>query len=604
MAITQRVIVDANQALKSLKGVDNQVKRVETSAKKAGSRMDSFGKIAGGVFAGVIAYRIGARLFSEFAEAARGAVEFQKRLAEIETLMPEAERNTQRLSNSLITLSNRFGQDARSQARGFYDIVSAGVQGFAKQIDVLNTTNKIAIGGVTDTATATNLLVGAMNAFAKDGETAASVADILFTTVRKGITTIPQLASSLGQVNSIASNTGVRLKEVGAAMATLTAGGVQTARAATALKATISAFSKPTAKGQKLIEKLGLSFSVSALQAKGFTQIMTEIREATKGNTEQLITLFPNQRAQEAILPLLGRRWGEFSKTLKEFNSTSGATDQAFERITNTASFQLSRFQTILDNLVVSFQSLLDRDIAKVFKDINAALESDGPTIFATSLVYALQVTNLAVRAVNELRKAYIGFVSALQLVAKTYNVLVGVTTVATRQNTKFLQETLKDFDNFINKSANEINAIDKQSESFAKTIDELSVTVGGLPDKLEALRRSGNAAGGALQNAAAAAGKLSKTPPPATVPKEKIRDNLAYADSISKALGFSKGFETFNRRALQNDKSREKERIKIKQESLSEIGALTKNVFGEYQAFQIGEAVVAFRPPFAARSP
>ena len=55
---------------------------------------------------------------------------------------------------------------------------------------------------------------------------AGKASDILFQTVEKGKTTIPELGASLGQVMPFAASAGVSLESVGAAMATITAGGV------------------------------------------------------------------------------------------------------------------------------------------------------------------------------------------------------------------------------------------------------------------------------------------------------------------------------------------------------------------------------------------
>ena len=375
MAVTQEVIVDVNKAIKSLRALEKKFKDVDgKGVKPARKGLSTFVKAGIAGLAALAAYRFAGAIVDQFKQVVTAGTEFQKTVAEIETLMPQAERNTRRLSDALIDLSSAYGQDVQSQARGFYDVVSAGVQGFNKQLEVLNVTNKVAIGGVTDTATATNLLVTTMNAFESQGATAESVADVLFTTVKQGVTTIGQLASSLGNVNAIASTSGVELKEVGASMAVLTKNGLGTAEASTALRSAIVSFSKPTKEAQGIIKRLGIDFSTTAIKQKGFYNVLKQVREATNGNIATLQKLFPNVRAQAALLPILTTRWDEFERQMVNFNNTSGATDQAFKRVTDTGAFQLNKFKTGFDNLYVRMSSVLDLDLADFFKKLGKSI--------------------------------------------------------------------------------------------------------------------------------------------------------------------------------------------------------------------------------------
>lgn len=399
MAVTQEVIVDVNKAITSLRALEKKFKDVDKKGiKPARKGLSTFVKAGIAGLAALAAYRFAGAIVDQFKQMVTAGTEFQKTVAEIETLMPQAERNTKRLTASLIDLSNAYGQDVQAQARGFYDVVSAGVQGFNKQLEVLNVTNKVAIGGVTDTATATNLLVTTMNAFESQGATAESVADVLFTTVKQGVTTIGQLASSLGNVNAIASTSGVELKEVGASMAVLTKNGLGTAEASTALRSAIVSFSKPTKEAQGIIKRLGIDFSTTAIKQKGFYNVLKQVREATNGNIATLQKLFPNVRAQAALLPILTTRWDEFERQMVNFNETSGATDQAFKRVTDTGAFQLKKFETGFRNLYVQVSSVIDLDIADFFKKLGKSIVENEKFVKGMARAFGLFtviVTNL-----------------------------------------------------------------------------------------------------------------------------------------------------------------------------------------------------------------
>ena len=564
MAIVQNVVINTRKAVANIKRFNENLKNTLAGAKKAGSALDRFKATAVGAFAAIVAYRVGAHLVAEFREAVRAGLEFSKAMGEIETLMPEVERNTNRLRSSLIDLSNEFGQDATTQARGFYDVVSAGVQGFSNQLDVLNVTNKVAIGGLTDTATATNVLVTTMNAFENQGATASQVADVLFTTVKQGVTTIPQLASSLGQVNAIASTAGVTLGEVGASMAVLTKNGLSTAESATALKAAIVSFSKPTAKARQIINRLGIDFSTAAIQQKGFANVLREVREATKGNITVLQQLFPNVRAQAALLPLLTSRWGEFEKQLENFKDTTGAADKAFERISRTASFQSDRLSTSFKNVWVAVTSIIDEPLAHW-------LEGAASWFQRTSLVTKVIVRLIQgfVQVVILLEQAWVGALiiiqSVITAIAQLGRLFGGVgKTIADSTN-----DALKGYI----KRAEELYKIQGR---IAKSTSEF-LSGAKTDDKLA----------GQLNNVGKALKGVEDVKPPEDPSKKR-------QDALKKELDLWKRRSDFVNKIYDEDKQREEEKIAFQKETASEISGLVKSAFGDFKAFQIAEATIA----------
>ena len=564
MAIVQNVVVNTRAAINNIKKFNESLKKSISGAVKAGGALDRFKATAVGAFAAIVAYRIGAHLVAEFREAIRAGLEFSKARGEIETLMPEAERNTNRLRSSLIDLSNAYGQDATTQARGFYDVVSAGVQGFSNQIDVLNVTNKVAIGGITDTATATNVLVTTMNAFENQGATASQVADVLFTTVKQGVTTIPQLASSLGQVNAIASTAGVTLGEVGASMAVLTKNGLSTAESATALKAAIVSFSKPTAKAQKIISRLGIDFSTAAIQQKGFANVLREVREATKGNITVLQQLFPNVRAQAALMPLLTSRWSEFEKQLVNFKDTTGAADKAFERISRTASFQADRLSTSFKNIWVGVTSLIDEPLAHW-------LEGAAKWFQRTSLVTKTlaRLTQVFVQIIVLLEQAWVGVLiiiqSVITAVAQVGRLFGGVgKTIADSTN-----DALKGYI----KRAKEL--YDMQGR-IAKGFDDF-LSGKKTEDKIT----------GKLDKYGKALRDLENVKPPVDPMKKQN-------EALQKQLALWKRYSDYMKDIYAQEEAEQQAKLDFQKETKGEVNTLVKSAFGEYKAFQIAEATIA----------
>ncbi len=99
----------------------------------------------------------------------------------------------------------------------------------------MNTANKLAVAGITDTFQAVDLLTTVLNGFQISAENSTQASDALFKAVRAGKTTINELSGAFGQVVPSASAAGASLDESLAAMAALTLAGQSTREAGTAL---------------------------------------------------------------------------------------------------------------------------------------------------------------------------------------------------------------------------------------------------------------------------------------------------------------------------------------------------------------------------------
>jgi len=161
------------------------------------------------------------------AVSAKMAADFDKGMREISTLITDVtDSDIKVMSNEIKRLGIESGQSLKSISKGLYDITSAG---FTKASDgalVLAASTKLAVGGVTDVANAADIITTALNSYQLQAKDATLVSDILFTTVRLGKTTMTELGASLGQVLPFSNAADLSLRDVGAAMATITASGI------------------------------------------------------------------------------------------------------------------------------------------------------------------------------------------------------------------------------------------------------------------------------------------------------------------------------------------------------------------------------------------
>ncbi len=278
-----------------------------------------------------------------FARSIREAADFRRRMAEVSTLVDDSTVSFGRLGDELLALGREFGQPPEALTKGLYDALSAGVVGAADSMGFLRRAALFAQAGVTDVATSVDLMTTVLNAYGLSAEDAARVSDVLFQTVRLGKTTVPELAASMGQVASIASQAGVSIEEVGAALATMTSAGQRTEIAVTSLRGLLSSLVGLTDEQRRAAQELGFDLSLTSLRTKGLATFMRDLSIATKGNLDVLQPLIPNIRALSGVAALTANNAGKLAMNMEQVASAAGATDEAASKIAVTMATKLDR---------------------------------------------------------------------------------------------------------------------------------------------------------------------------------------------------------------------------------------------------------------------
>lgn len=284
---------------------------------------------------------------------------FKDALAEVSTLVDTTTFNMQGLSDAALRLNAQFGGGAATQAKAFYSIISAGASSAAQATEILDASNRLAIGGVTQLETAADGLTSVLNAYGNRVSGATEVSDALFVAMRAGKTTIGELSSGLGQVAPLAATLNVSFDELVASVSALTKGGIATNQAITGVRAVLAAIAKPSAEATKLAKQLGLEFNAAGLEAKGFQGFMDELIQKTGGSTEKLALLFGGVEALVPVMALSGQAGKDFTAIMEQMATKAGATEDAFNKMANSPGFQAARIWASLSTEVIKLTSTL-----------------------------------------------------------------------------------------------------------------------------------------------------------------------------------------------------------------------------------------------------
>ena len=368
----------------------------------------------------------------------RESGKFGDQFAEITTLIDDTGLSVDDFRKDILAYSRDSTASIEEINKATYAAISAGAE-YEDVLSALTKAERLSVAGKADLEATTKVLVSSLNAYGESTEKAGEYSDALFKTVKLGQTTLPELASSLAQVTSIASNAGVSFDELLAAVAAMTATGMPTSQAITAIKAAISNIIKPSSQATKEADKLKIAFDASSLKADGFAGTLNKVYKATGGSTEKLALLFGSVEALPVVMTLGGDATGKFAKTLEEFKNKAGATDKAYEKMANN--FKLIN-QNVANNVRATLidigNNILDRyagialEVSDVFKAIGAAVNAGSfNSLFKALDAFGADIERFFDQLAKSLPEAFkkidwSGLISALKDVSSSVENLFG----------------------------------------------------------------------------------------------------------------------------------------------------------------------------------
>ncbi len=343
-------------------------KTASTGFDNMGKSMLNVKKILGGLGVAFGAYQIVSIIKGWTDEA----MQFQLEMANVSTLGDFA---IAPLREELLQLGGSLGSST-NLAQGLYQTLSAGVEP-ANAVRFVGEAAKFAKAGLTDTKSAVDVLTTAINAYGMKSEDVTYVSDIMFETVKRGKTTVGELASSFGRVIGTAAATGVGFEELNAIVAALTASGVGTSETMSALKQVIANIAKPSKEAADTAAKMGIKFDLAAMQSKGLAGFLVDLAEKTEGNVQAQTDLFGSVEAFNAVA-LLATEQGmaRMNAALVGMENAAGNTEEAFKKIENTLSEQMGAVGANLTNQFIVAAGSSD-GLTTSMKLLNSVLETN-----------------------------------------------------------------------------------------------------------------------------------------------------------------------------------------------------------------------------------
>lgn len=363
----------ASYSIKAVIGVVTD--KLKEGIKGAGGILKKLGGFASQAAQQIIrAMGQAARAMTDFGmESVKVAATIDAGMREVFTLIPKMSAKMKKdMTKEMMELSQEMGKMPKDMTTSIYNALSSGIP--KKNVfEFIRIAAKASIGGVSSTNQAVGALTTVLNGYKMTADKAADVSDTLFTIIKQGVTTMPELASNIGKVTPIAASLGISFEQVGAAFAEMTKnlGPGKSAEAGTQLKAMFSELSKASMDAFKNFEAAsGTTFPKFMEQGGLLSDALAMMTAHAKKLGIRLPDLFGSIEAGSAALILATDNSKGLTGQMDAMGKKAGATQKAFNEVSGGVDFAMKQMAVAW----ISFKKVVGDSLGKVVELIMPAI--------------------------------------------------------------------------------------------------------------------------------------------------------------------------------------------------------------------------------------
>ena len=353
--------LDSSKYVEELKGMqghtENSTNKMNASFKNLGKQITS--SVATKMsLAGASVY-----LTRKFIQTTKEVANFHKQLSMVNTLLKVSKEELKDYGEKFEEIAIKVGVDKNEVVNAAYQSLSSGVA--KKDLNgFLETASKTAVAGQATVEESVGVITSVINAYKMEMSEATNVADWLLSVQNKGVTTVKELGSQLGDVTSISSTLGITLNDLGGAIAQITQNGNNTAKTITMLKTMFSELSKEGQTASDNFKKIsGQSFTEFIQNGGTLNEAMLKMEKYAKDSNISIVDLFSSVEAGSAALNLTGINADKFNEKIKDITKSSGELENAYK--------------TATDNIYYEWKKLTE-DLADEWNDfVKTVIESE-----------------------------------------------------------------------------------------------------------------------------------------------------------------------------------------------------------------------------------
>ena len=311
---------------------------------------------------------------------------FETALAKVSTIADTSKVSVGDLNKQILDTSGSMGVAAADIAEAAYQAISAG-QDTANAVAFAGQASKLAAAGFTSSSSAVDILTTALNAYGLSADQAIHVSDVLLTTQNLGKTSVDELSSSMGKVIPLAAAYGVTVENLSSGLAVMTANGIATAEATTYTKSMLNELGDAGSTVGKILQKqTGKSFAQLNAEGKSLGDVLQILYQNVGGSSTAFAGLWSSVEAGTGALSLASGGAEHFNDVLSQMQNSAGATETAYETMTDTFRHKVETMQTAAQNFGITLYDSLESSLSDATQwgtdcltQLTTALSEGGP---------------------------------------------------------------------------------------------------------------------------------------------------------------------------------------------------------------------------------
>lgn len=287
----------------------------------------------------------GLALVAVFGYAVKRAADFEKKMDFFAAVSDTSAESMQRLSKFTLQLATDTIYSADQIAEGFIELGKAGVTAEQIMAGIGEAMANLGAAGDIPLAESGQIITSTIQQFDLAARDAVEVTDLLAGAANASIADITDIGVSLKYVGGVANAVGLTFEDTATAISLLAKAGIRGSTAGTSLRQMIVSLGGATEPARKVLKELGIitedgsnKFFTQEGRLKSLAQVYQILQNQTKGLTQKerlmaLRTIF-NNRALSAASILTREGAKGFKEMNKEMAKTTAA-DVAAERLDN-----------------------------------------------------------------------------------------------------------------------------------------------------------------------------------------------------------------------------------------------------------------------------
>ena len=493
------------EASDSADGCATSIDQYGKKVKEATEETQGFGEktvsavenLAGALAASGIAAEID-KIKDALMECSKEAAAYETNMAKVYTIAEESKVTQSDMAAQLMEQSTVLVQSSSDLADAAYNAISAG-QDTANTVGFVADATKLAIGGYTDASTSVDILTTAMNAYKMEAEQSTHVADALITTQNLGKVTVNELAANMGKVIPVAAAYNVNMDQLSASYAVLTANGIKAAESTTYLKGMLNELGDSGSTVSSILkEETGMSFGELIEQGHSLGDVIEILGKSVDNDSAAFNELWSSSEAGVGALSILGSGAEKFNSVLEQMENSTGATEAAFQKMTDTTEYAEKRMQIASQNLQIAIGNELNPTLKELYNTGTDAFT--WATEFVQEHPQVVQAVAVVVAGLGTAATAIAGVTAAVAafkaVMAVTNPLVVGITAalgalvgavsvyIASSQSEQTeIQKEIELIKESTQATREKIDAIYEESDAYTQTSQRASVLIRSIEE-------------------------------------------------------------------------------------------------------------------------